>query len=207
MKNINLALLILTMGSASQHGERASKEVTVVVSRKIKHGYEKDYDEWLRRLLILARKRPGYVGVTTIMQDGTDSAVRHIIYRFSDRASLDAWENSEQFRKLIEEVNNYSNRYSQKATGLETWFTLPALKAIVAPPKWKMTIVAFIGSYSISSLAQYILSYFLGQQPLLFNLFMNIILVIGLTYLAMPLLSRLLRRWLYPKNVSHLQQQ
>jgi uncharacterized protein len=132
---INLALLILTMGSASQDGEGASKEVTVVVSRKIKHGCEKDYDEWLRRLLILARKRPGYVGVTTIMDDGTDSALRHIIYRFSDRPSLEAWENSEQFRQLIEEVNNYSNRYSQKATGLETWFTLPALKAIVAPPK------------------------------------------------------------------------
>src|SRR5690242_19883791 len=117
MRNINLALLILSLGSASQDGERAPKEVTVVVSRKIKHGCEKDYDEWLRRLLILARKRPGYVGATTIMDDGTDSAVRHIIYRFSDRASLDAWENSEQFRKLIEEVNNYSNRYSQKATG------------------------------------------------------------------------------------------
>ena len=191
-----MSLLILTMGSASRDGERASKEVTVVVSRKIKH-----YDEWLRRLLIFGRKTPGYVGTTTIMHDDTDSAVRHIIYRFSDKASLDAWENSEELPKLIEEVNNYSNPYSQKATGLETWFTLPALKAIVAPPKWKMTIVAFIGSYCISSLAQYILSFFLGQQPLLFNLFMNIILVIGLTYLAMPLLSRLLRRWLYPNNV------
>ena len=93
------------MDSESRDGEQASKEVTVVVSRKIKHGYEKDYDEWLRRLLMLGRKIPGYVGTTTIMHDGTDSAVRHIIYRFSDRASLDAWENSEQFRKLIEEVN------------------------------------------------------------------------------------------------------
>ena len=189
------------MGSASQDGEQASKEVTVVVSRKIKYGCEKDYDEWLRRVLSLARKKPGYIGTTTIMHDGTDSALRHIIYRFSDKASLDAWENSEELPKLIEEVNNYSTPYLQKATGLETWFTLPGLKAIIAPPKWKMAIVAFIGAYCISSLAQYILSFFLGEQPLLFNLFMNIILVIGLTYLAMPLLSRLLRRWLYPNNV------
>jgi antibiotic biosynthesis monooxygenase (ABM) superfamily enzyme len=189
------------MGSASRDGERASKEVTVVVSRKIKHGCEKDYDEWLRRRLILGRKTPGYVGTTTIMHDATDSAVRHIIYRFSDKASLDAWENSEQFRKLIEEVNDYSTPYLQKATGLETWFTLPDLKAIVAPPKRKMATVAFIGAYCISSLAQYILSFFLEHRPLLFNLFMNIILIIGLTYLAMPLLSRFLRRWLYPKNV------
>ena len=133
------------------------------------------------------------------MDDGTDSAVRHIIYRFSNKASLDAWENSEQSRKLIEEVNNYSTPYLQRATGLETWFTLPDLKAIVAPPKWKMAIVSFIAAYSISSVAHYILSIYLGQRPLLINLFMTIILVIGLTYFAMPLLSRLLRRWLYPK--------
>ena len=189
------------MGGESQDGEQAAKEVTVVVNRKIKPGCENDYDDWLRRVLTLGRKVPGFLGTTTIIEAGTNPAARHIIYRFSDKASLDAWENSEELRKLIEEVNNYSTPYLQKATGLETWFTLPDLKAIVAPPKWKMAIVAFIGAYCISSLAQYILGFFLGEQPLLFNLSMNIILIIGLTYLAMPLLRRLLRRWLYPKNL------
>ena len=53
------------------------------------------------------------------------------------------------------------------------WFTLPDLKAIVAPPKWKMAIVSFIAAYSISSVAHYILSIYLGQRPLLINLFMT----------------------------------
>jgi uncharacterized protein len=86
-------------------------------------------------------------------------------------------------------------------TGLETWFSLPNLKPIGAPPKWKLTIVSFIAAYSISSVAQYILSLYFRQQPLLTNMLMTIILVVGLTYFAMPLLSRLLRRWLYPRNV------
>ena len=51
----------------------------------------------------------------------------------------------------------YSTPYLQSTTGLETWFTLPDLKAIVAPPKWKMAIVSFIATYSISSVAHYIL--------------------------------------------------
>ena len=51
--------------------------------------------------------------------------------------SLHAWENSEESHKLIEEVNNYSAPYLQKATGMETWFTLPDSKAIIASPKWK----------------------------------------------------------------------
>lgn len=189
------------MGSENQDTERASKEVTTVVNVKIKPGFEKDYDDWLRRFLVSIRKVPGYLGTTTINETGTDSSTRHVIHRFKNKASQEAWENSEEVHKLAEEANKYSTPYLQKTTGLETWFTLPDLKAIVPPPKWKMALVAFIGAYCISSLATFVLGPYLGSQPLLFNLFMTIILVIGLTYFAMPLLSRLLRRWLYPKNL------
>ena len=154
--------------------------------------------------MMLERKVPGYLGTTIIVPGGSSSSVRYIINRFSDEASLDAWENSEEALKLMEEVNNCSTRYYERATGLETWFTLPDLKTIVAPPRWKMAIVSFIGAYCISSLAQHILSLYLGQWPLLTGILINIILVVGLTYLAMPVLSRLLRRWLYPRNVGQL---
>jgi antibiotic biosynthesis monooxygenase (ABM) superfamily enzyme len=199
---INFSPYTLTMGGENQDTERASKEVTVVVNMRIKPGCEKDYDEWLGRFLgVLERKVPGYLGTTTIIGTSKDSTVRHIIYRFRDKVSLEAWESSQELHELTEEVNKYSTPYLQKATGLETWFTLPDLRAIVPPPKWKMAIVTFIGAYCISLLASFILRPYLGTQPLLFNLFMTIILVIGLTYFVMPLLSRLLRRWLYPKSL------
>jgi uncharacterized protein len=191
------------MGAENQDDEQ-TLEATAVVNIKIKPGCEKDYDEWLRHFLTLQRKVPGYLGTTTIMETGQDSSERHIIHRFRDKASLEAWENSEDLHKQTEEVNKFSTPYLQKATGLETWFTLPGLKAIVPPPKWKMAIVAFIGANCISLLASFILRTFLVLQPLLFNLFMNVILVIGLTYFAMPLLSRLLRRWLYPSEIQML---
>ena len=198
---INFSPYILKMSGENKDTERASKEVTVVVNIRIKPGCEKDYDEWLGRFLVLQRKVPGYLGTTTIMETGQDSSARHIIHRFRDKASLEAWENSEDLRNQTEEANRYTTPYLQKATGLETWFTLPDLKVIVPPPKWKMAIVAFIGAFCISILASFILRPLVGSQPLLFNLFMNIILVIGLTYFAMPVESRLLRRWLYPKSL------
>src|SRR5438093_8015871 len=92
-------LFILTMSDENQDTERASKEVTVVVNLRIKPGCEKDYDEWLERFLVLERKVPGYLGTTAIMETGTDSSVRHMIHRFRDEASLDAWENSEELHK------------------------------------------------------------------------------------------------------------
>jgi antibiotic biosynthesis monooxygenase (ABM) superfamily enzyme len=179
---------------------KQQNEVISVICRNIKPGHEKDYDDWLRRYLTFERKAPGYLGTTIILPGDTGSNLRYIIHRFTNRELTEAWENSAEYKNLLEEANNYSTRHYETSTGLETWFTLPNLKTRSQPPpppRWKMAIVAFIGAYCISSLAQYILSFFLEQRPLLFNLFMNIILIIGLTYLAMPLLSRLLRHWLY----------
>ena len=75
------------MDDESRDGEHSSKDVTVVISRKVKPGYENEYDKWLRRYLMLERKVPGYVGTTIITQGGTDSAIRHIIHRFRDKVS------------------------------------------------------------------------------------------------------------------------
>ncbi len=187
------------MAKKSGYDKHHLKEVTEVISRNIAAGHEKDYDDWLQRFMISERQFPGYRGTTIIAPGGNISSVRYVINRFANQASLDAWENSEVALSLIEEVNTYSTL--QRVTGLETWFNLPDLKTISAPPKWKMVIVSFIAAYCISSVAQYILSIYLGQQPLLTNILMTIILVVGLTYFAMPLLSRLLRRWLYPRNL------
>jgi uncharacterized protein len=187
------------MDKKNGDGGYSSKEVTEVICRNIAAGHEKDYDDWLKRFMISERQFPGYLGTTIIAPGGNTSSVRYVINRFSDQASLNAWENSEVALSLIDEINKYSTH--QRVTGLETWFNIPNLKTISAPPKWKMAIVSFIAAFSISTVGNYILSIFLGQRPFLTGLFMTIILVIGLTYFAMPLLSRLLRRWLYPNNV------
>jgi uncharacterized protein len=50
---------------------------------------------------------------------------------------MDAWDNSEESQKLIQEANNYFTRHYETSTGLETWFTLPELKTPrqIPPPR------------------------------------------------------------------------
>jgi antibiotic biosynthesis monooxygenase (ABM) superfamily enzyme len=57
-------MLILTMSIDNQQDDKQnfSSEITIVVSRKIKHGLEKEYDDWLRRVLALERKFPWLLG-------------------------------------------------------------------------------------------------------------------------------------------------
>jgi antibiotic biosynthesis monooxygenase (ABM) superfamily enzyme len=178
-------------------------EATWVICRSIKPGRQKDYDDWLERYLTSERKAHGYIGTTIIIPGGSKSSLRYIIHRFTDRVKKETWENSQESIKLLEEVNNYSERYHETATGLETWFDLPDLKtqiSVTPPPRWKMAIVVFIAAYAISSLSRSILNPFLEQWPLLGNtVIYTAILVASLTYFAMPILSQLLRQWLYPK--------
>jgi len=76
--------------------ENTSKTVTSVISRSIRPGYEKDYDDWVQRYLALDRKAPRYLGTTIILPGGTSSNVRYIIRRFTDKASIQVWDNSRE---------------------------------------------------------------------------------------------------------------
>jgi uncharacterized protein len=176
-------------------------EVTTVICRKIKPGHEKDYNDWVSRYLTFERKAPGYLGITIIVPGGSKSPLRYIIRRFADRAAMESWDNSQESKKLIEEANNYSTRHYETSTGLETWFTLPDLKTLTQspPPKWKMAIVIFFAAYAISSISRYILSPYIGEWPINDNAVIYTgILVVSLTYFALPIANRLLQRWLYP---------
>ncbi|MFL6364965.1 MAG: hypothetical protein ACJ719_07145 [Nitrososphaeraceae archaeon] len=179
-------------------------EATTVICRKIRPGHEKDYNDWVQRYLTFERKAPGYLGTTIIIAGGSKSPLRYIIRRFADKSAMERWDNSEQSLKLIEEANNYSTRQYETSTGLETWFTLPDLKTLSQSPpaRWKMAIVIFFAAYAISAISRYILNPFTGQWPLLGNaVIYTAILVISLTYFALPIANRLLRRWLYPGSV------
>ena len=179
-------------------------EVTTVICRKITAGHEKDYNDWIQRYLTLERKAPGYLGTTIIIPGGSKSPLRYIIRRFADKAAMERWDNSEESLRLLKEANDYSTRHYDTSTGLETWFTLPDLKTLSQspPPRWKMTIVIFFAAYAISSLSRSILTPFIGEWPILGNaVIYTTILVVSLTYFALPIGNRLLRHWLYPRSI------
>ena len=177
----------------------ASTEVTTVVTRHIKPGRDKEYAEWLARMLQTVKKFPGYNGVTIVVPPGTDHDVRVVLYRFADKGSLENWENSPERKGLVSEVDNYATQTFNNASGLETWFQLPNTHSVVPPPKWKMAMVTFLAGSITSFVSHFILGPYLVSWPLVMTtLIFTAILVVTLTYFAMPNLTRTLRRWLYP---------
>jgi uncharacterized protein len=154
--------------------------------------------------LTFERKAPGYLGTTIIIPGGSKSPLRYIIRRFVYKAVMERWDNSEESLRLLKEANDYSTRHYDTSTGLETWFTFPDLKTLSQspPPRWKMAIVIFFAAYAISSLSRSILNPFIGQWPMLGDaVIYTAILVVSLTYFALPIANRVLRHWLYPGTV------
>ncbi len=177
----------------------APDEGVLVVSRRIKPGREKEYAEWLQRIIGAASGFPGYRGVTTIAPAGPESDVRYLVWRFDSAKSLEAWESSETRNRLTDEVRSYSDQHYEKSSGMETWFSLPDVHRVVAPPRWKMFLATLLAVYPVSLAARYLLTPFLATWPLYATTAIYSSILVGvLTYFAMPKLSWLLRRWLYP---------
>ena len=170
-----------------------------MISRSIKPGYEKDYDDWLRRFLEFVRKALGYLGTTVVLPGGTNSNIRYILRRFTDKASMDIWDNSPDVQRLLQEANRYSTRTLRNSHRSRNMVHAPNLKPVMPPPRWKMAIVVFVAAYTTSMLSRSLLGFLLSDWPLITSTLMySTILVISLTYLLLPIFSLIFKRWLYP---------
>ena len=174
-------------------------DVTVVVSRSVFPGYEKEYDEWARKLVAAARESPGNTGVTMLLPTQGKSGPYHVVLRFEDEKSMHIWETSYERQKLSHEADAFSRRVRQEATGLETWFSIPENPEMETPPKWKMFTVTSLAVYVLSIIIVRLLEWiFEGANFYLLNILTTALLVGILTWAVMPWLSRyVFRKWLY----------
>ena len=175
------------------------KAVTVVVSRTVQPGHEREYDDWVRRLVAAATEAPGNTGATMLIPSPGKSGLYHVVLHFSDEASVYAWEQSDLRRELSQEADAFSKKNRQQVTGMETWFSLPECPEMAPPPQWKMAIVTFIAAYVLTLIIVPVEEYFFESAPFpLLNILTCVLLVGIMTYAVMPWFSRhVFRRWLH----------
>jgi uncharacterized protein len=125
---------------------------------------------------------------------------RHVVYRFADADKQRAWETSAERAAWLARADEFARETgATHVSGLETWFALPGRTA-PAPPKWKMAVVTFAAIYPLALLANVVLVPRTAAWPLPFRpLAFAGVLVLLMTWIVMPRLTRLLRRWLYPR--------
>lgn len=172
--------------------------IHVAIMRKVRPGCEAEFQEELRKFFQASFNHPAVMGVSMIVPPlGSTSRESGILRTFRNEHERDEFYASPLFREWdtrARELTEGEPVYRQ-LHGLEAWFRSPHFP----PPRWKMAIVTFIGVYPISLLIGLFLSPRLQNFPLWQNLFIvSAIIVACLTWIIMPLLTRIFKTWLNP---------
>ena len=182
--------------------------VTVIVKRIAKNDKIKEFEEWLSGISKEVSKQEGNMGIDIIRPTDKSKLEYVIIFRFNNYDSLTKWEKStkrnewlQKGRKLVE-----ADPDVQKLTGLEFWFT-PYFKdesspmiPLNPPPRYKMVIVTIpVISIMLMTLVPqiHILTEMLSIPFPVRLVIALTITVLLMTYVIMPLLTKLLKFWLF----------
>lgn len=181
--------------------QQADPPVTVMVARKALPGFETEFEAAVARTIAAACAFPGHLGATVFRPDEPGGEYR-VVFKFDHRSNLERWERSEERTRWYNQLDFLADGgpQQQTLTGLEAWFTVPGAKAALPPPRWKMTLLTWAVVYPLITGLFYLIAPVTGTWRLpLRTLLTTALMVPMMTYLIMPGVSRLFKRWLYAR--------
>ncbi|QFU88296.1 antibiotic biosynthesis monooxygenase [Amycolatopsis sp. YIM 10] len=177
-------------------------DVTLLTARTVEPGYEPHFRAWFGRVSSAASAFPGHLG-DGLFQPPAPAGPWVLIHRFRDHDSAQDWTTSPERAALFDDCEGHHQTEvaRRELSGMESWFSDPQDPATVAPPRWKMTLAAFGAVLPISLLGNGLLGPALAALPLPARVLVLALLFSTLmTYLMMPAVTRVLRRWLFPSK-------
>lgn len=181
--------------------------VTVSIVRRVKPGCEKAFEEFVSGITAAAMTFEGHLGTTILRPSNPAIPEYQVIFRFDRRSNLKKWEDSECRRQWLARGESLivGSPIVEVLTGLETWFTLPSSQAIIPPPRYKMAAITFMAIFPLIKIVSYWFSPVLVSFPtLLQEMIATGLIVLLMTYVVMPRMTRLFAFWLYPYSRKSL---
>ena len=168
--------------------------IHVAITRKVLPGKEQEFKDALHQFMGESFRHDGVHGASIISgPEGDDDREIGILRTFKNNAERDAFYRSEHFKKWEEYASTITEQpVYRELNGLEAWF-----RSAAAPPRWKMALVTLCGVFPTSVLLNLTISPFIKDFPLLIRLLIIASCMVGiLTWVVMPALTRILKKWL-----------
>jgi antibiotic biosynthesis monooxygenase (ABM) superfamily enzyme len=182
-----------------------SEPVTVIVTRTAKAGKVQEFEEWMQGIIGAAKDFSGFMGADVIRPDNA-SLEYVIVFRFDSYARLEKWQRSPERQVWIEKgrVVVEGEPKVEVRTGLEFWFTPANNRASAGPaPRYKMALVIIpVISVLLLTLVPSIQQATEGLPVLLRTVAGVVIMVLLMTYVIMPAITRAIAPWLYKKSLA-----
>lgn len=152
----------------------------------------------LQELLGVSSQLPGCV-FASLVPPASPHDPHQLVQRFAaaaDLARARAAPEWAQWRARLEQVA--AVRDCGPVEGLQTWSAPPV--PVMVPPKWKLTVVSWLGIFPLVSLSLGVLGPLLQSWPFLARIFVVTVLVVSLmSYVVMPRLVAWMAWWLRRK--------
>lgn len=180
----------------------SDEPISTVTLRTVRAGQEENFEAALRDFFQLTRDVPGQLGVHVVRPGpGSGSRDYGILRTFCSEEAGSRFFQSDLFLEWEARAARFleGERRQQRLTGLETWFTQAGSRVLIPPPRWKMAMVSTLGGCLAATFVGLTVGPRLAWAGLLTRTFVvSLLIAILMTWVMMPLLSRLLRRWLLP---------
>ncbi|MDG4862707.1 antibiotic biosynthesis monooxygenase [Streptomyces sp. T-3] len=173
-------------------------EVTLLIARQVEPGFEETFEKWARGILETAATFPDHLGYG-LFRPSSEGAPWFLVHRFRDAAACERWQESPERAKWFAscEGHQHTEIARRELTGMETWFAKPGTTRST-PPRWKMCISSGIAIFPISLFGNAVIAPHLSGLPLLLRTApITVLFSVLMTYVAIPAVTKLLRRWLY----------
>lgn len=174
--------------------------VTRIARRRAQPGREREYEERLREMLAKMRGHKGFLGGDVIPPEAPDGEYQ-IVTRFASEAELDEWDRSAARAHCLERLREVAEGEPEfrKMSGLEAWFEPAVVPASMHPPRARMALVTWLGIFpTVSFFLWFVAPWLQGLPFLLRTALLTALIVMTMTWLVMPRLTRLMRGWLNP---------
>lgn len=174
--------------------------VTRIARRRARPGREADYEALIRELIGRMRGSPGFLGAELLPPEQPGGEYQFVV-NFASEAELQQWDACPAragIHQRMREVAEAEPEY-RSLSGLEAWFAPAVVPASLHPPRARMAVVTWLGIFPTVSLFLWLVAPLLQPLPfLLRTALLTALIVVTMTWLVMPRLTRLLCGWLNP---------
>ena len=175
--------------------------IHIAITRRVLPGREAEFQQALREFFQTSFAHGGVLGATMIVPPpGSDSREFGILRTFADEQERDGFYASPIFKeweKKCEPLVESGSWTQRELHGLEAWFRSPG----GPPPRWKMALATLLGVFPTSLLLAVTVGAAVHDWPLpARSLLVATCMVALLTWVVMPLVTRLLHSWLHKKQ-------
>ena len=192
--------------------EAGGARATEIISAVVPAGSEEEYKRGRAALDAAAASFPGFVSVD-VFEPGPGERLWHTHLTFDTTESLQAWRDSAQRQSLVREIQKVAPDQTRVVpTGFGQWFSVNA-SATAAAPAWKQAMTVLAVLYAMVSVLNITLGNLVGEgltvqgTQLVTGLGLrfpavvfigNAVGTVLLTWVLMPIVTRLLAWWLDP---------